>query len=190
MGAGNPGKYYIKPSKKLMSMAPEWRVVEHEDGIETITNRAAFKGNPIFIRFFSNNQAIGADGEYKDDDFSYIVNTDLLNDKQLRAETEDGVTTIYYPKIKGDDNKRKNVVKLHFPFQFLFLILGVCFCISSSNIFDTVDFLADSPHANNQRELTENIGFATEGTLTTFRKCSGTFNLVLQLKQDGARPST
>ncbi|KAI3980247.1 hypothetical protein MKX01_003259 [Papaver californicum] len=79
MRGGNPGKYYINPSEKLMSMTPEWRVVEHEDGIEMITNMAFFSNNQA-IQFFLNNQAIG-DCEYKDDDFSYIVNTYFLNDK-------------------------------------------------------------------------------------------------------------
>ncbi|RZC62474.1 hypothetical protein C5167_024227 [Papaver somniferum] len=50
MKAGTPGKYYINPSPKLMSGASQWRVVEHEDGIETIFNKGAFDDVTIFIK--------------------------------------------------------------------------------------------------------------------------------------------
>ncbi|KAI3960268.1 hypothetical protein MKW98_016992 [Papaver atlanticum] len=111
--AGNPGKYYINPSEKLMSMASEWRVVEHEDGIEMIFNRAAFKGIVIFGTYY-NNQAIG-DSENMDDDYrvyGYIMNTDFLDVKKIKCEVQDVVTETYIPKIKGDEiTKKKNKSK-------------------------------------------------------------------------------
>ncbi|KAI3865162.1 hypothetical protein MKX03_016102 [Papaver bracteatum] len=98
MEAGNPGKYYINPSQKLMSKASEWRVIEHEDGIELIFNLDAFGDSTIFGKRY-NYQAIG-DCENKDDYYSYIVNTDFLNDKEANREIKDGFSKIYYPKIK------------------------------------------------------------------------------------------
>ncbi|KAI3960232.1 hypothetical protein MKW98_016956 [Papaver atlanticum] len=109
MEAGNPGKYYINPSEKLMNMASEWRAVEHEDGIEMIFNRAAFKDIVIFGRYY-NNQAIG-DSENKDDDCSYIMNTDFLDIKKIKCEIKDFVTETYIPKIKGDEIKKKSKKK-------------------------------------------------------------------------------
>ncbi|KAI3960234.1 hypothetical protein MKW98_016958 [Papaver atlanticum] len=105
MEAGNPGKYYINPSEKLMSVASKWRVIEHEDCVEVIFNRAALEdAYPIIIRRY-NNQAIG-DSENKDDDYSFIVNTDFLNLKEADSEMKDDVSKIYFPKIKGEDNKK------------------------------------------------------------------------------------
>ncbi|KAI3917275.1 hypothetical protein MKX01_000052 [Papaver californicum] len=72
MEAGTPGKYYISPSEKLMSKASEWSVVEHEDYVETRFSMAFVK-----------------DCENKDDDFSYIVNTDFLNLKEINGEIKD-----------------------------------------------------------------------------------------------------
>ncbi|KAI3865168.1 hypothetical protein MKX03_016108 [Papaver bracteatum] len=114
--AETPGDYYMNPSKKLMTRTSDWRVVEREDGIETITNRAAFKGVAIFVRF-SKNQAIG-DCENKDDYLSYIVNTEFQNVKDMKGEIKDGVTRIYYPKIKVEDNKKKDVVGAQAEFSF------------------------------------------------------------------------
>ncbi|KAI3855489.1 hypothetical protein MKX03_004346 [Papaver bracteatum] len=107
--AGNPGKYYINPSEKLMSMASEWKVVEHEDGIGIIFNRAAFKDIVIYGKYY-NNQAIG-DSENMDDDCSYIMNTDFLDIKKIKCEIKDVVTETYIPKIKGDEIKNKKKYK-------------------------------------------------------------------------------
>ncbi|KAI3865167.1 hypothetical protein MKX03_016107 [Papaver bracteatum] len=104
MEAGTPGKYYINPSPKLMSKASDWKVVEHEDAIEMIFNQDAFGNNPIAGKFY-NCQAIG-DSENKDDDYSYIVNTDFLNFKEADGEFKNGIAKIYFPKIKAEDNKK------------------------------------------------------------------------------------
>ncbi|KAI3960227.1 hypothetical protein MKW98_016951 [Papaver atlanticum] len=102
MEAGTPGKYYINPSPKLMSRASEWKVVEHEDAIETIFNKGAFV--PLGIKMYKN-QAYG-DCENEDDDYSFIVNTDFLDVKKIDAEKKDDVTVFYFPKIKVEDNKK------------------------------------------------------------------------------------
>ncbi|KAI3960236.1 hypothetical protein MKW98_016960 [Papaver atlanticum] len=107
--AGTPGDYYINPSEKLMSVASEWRAVEHEDAIELIFDENASMGFPIFIRF-SDTQAIG-DSENKEDVYSYIVNTDFLDVNKMDGEFRDGVTKIYIPKIKAEGND-KNVVEV------------------------------------------------------------------------------
>ncbi|RZC62485.1 hypothetical protein C5167_024230 [Papaver somniferum] len=101
MEAGNPGKYYINPSEKLMSVASKWRVVEHEDWVEVIFNRAALEDvYPIIIRRY-NNQAIGDSGN-KDDDYSFIVNTDFLNLKGERQWPKMLVLELYLPKMFKD----------------------------------------------------------------------------------------
>ncbi|RZC88441.1 hypothetical protein C5167_016245 [Papaver somniferum] len=100
MKAGNLGKYYINPSEKMMNMESEWIALEHEDGIEVIFYRDAFKGNPISGKIYYN-QAIG-DSENKDDvEYSYIMNTDYLDAKQLKGEISEGYYTVYIPKIKS-----------------------------------------------------------------------------------------
>ncbi|RZC62484.1 hypothetical protein C5167_024231 [Papaver somniferum] len=99
MEAGNPGKYYINPSEKLMSKVSDWEVVEHEDAIEMIFYRAGFKGIPILGKIYYD-QAIG-DCENKDDECSYIMNTDYLDGKKLNGEVTDGFYKVYIPKIKG-----------------------------------------------------------------------------------------
>ncbi|MCL7039931.1 hypothetical protein MKW94_006994 [Papaver nudicaule] len=115
--AGTPGRYYLNPSEKLMSKAPDWSAVEHEDCIETRTNRAAFKDIPIAGKRY-NSQAYG-DSENKDDDYSYIMNTDFLDINRIKAEMKDGVSRNFIPKIKIEENnnskkkssKRKNQKK-------------------------------------------------------------------------------
>ncbi|KAI3917276.1 hypothetical protein MKX01_000053 [Papaver californicum] len=107
MEAGTPGKYYINPSEKLMSLASEWKVVEHEDAIETIFNKATFEDLHLRVKRYKN-QAYG-DCENMDDDYSFIVNTDYLNIKEMNGEVKGGVTVFYIPKIKVEENK-KNVV--------------------------------------------------------------------------------
>ncbi|KAI3865164.1 hypothetical protein MKX03_016104 [Papaver bracteatum] len=97
MEAGTPGKYYINPSPKLMSRASYWRVVEHEDGVELTFNKGAFDG-VLYVKGYYN-QAVG-DCENKDDDFSYIVNTDYLNHREVKAEKKDGTSVYYFPKFK------------------------------------------------------------------------------------------
>ncbi|KAI3960219.1 hypothetical protein MKW98_016943 [Papaver atlanticum] len=120
MEAGTPGKYHINPSPKLMSRASHWRVVEHEDGVELTFNEGAFDDVLLFKIYY--NQVVG-DCENKDDDFSYIVNTDFLNHREVKAEIKDDKSTYYFPKIKceikdavtetcvpkikGDENKNK-----------------------------------------------------------------------------------
>ncbi|KAI3855508.1 hypothetical protein MKX03_004365 [Papaver bracteatum] len=102
MEVGNPGKYYINPSPKLMSRASHWTVVQHEDGVELTFNKGAFDDVLIFKIYY--NKAVG-DCENKDYDFSYtikIVNTDFLNHMELKAEMKDGTTVYYFPKIKCD----------------------------------------------------------------------------------------
>ncbi|KAI3960224.1 hypothetical protein MKW98_016948 [Papaver atlanticum] len=106
MKAGTPGKYHINPSPKLMSRASQWRVVEHDDGIETIFYKGAFDDVTIYIKGYYN-QAVG-DCENKDDDYSYIVNTDYLNHREAKAEKKDGNPVFYFPKIKSEDNNKKN----------------------------------------------------------------------------------
>ncbi|KAI3855490.1 hypothetical protein MKX03_004347, partial [Papaver bracteatum] len=88
MEAGNPGKYFINPSEKLMNMASEWISLEHEDGIEMIFYRAAFQGIPILGNIYYN-QAIG-DYENMDDECSYIMNTDYLDARKIKGEVTDG----------------------------------------------------------------------------------------------------
>ncbi|MCL7024724.1 hypothetical protein MKW94_022519 [Papaver nudicaule] len=124
MEAGTPGKYYINPSEKLMSKAPDWTAVEHEDYIETRTNRAAFNKDIIVFMKRYCNQAVD-DCENKDDEFSYILNMDFLNVMEMKAEMKDGITKLYYPKIKGEENKkkRKNVAGVHQAAEFQ----GGCF---------------------------------------------------------------
>ncbi|KAI3960225.1 hypothetical protein MKW98_016949 [Papaver atlanticum] len=106
MEAGTPGKYYINPSPKLMSKASEWRVVEHEDSVEMIFNKGAFGDNPIAGRFYYD-QATG-DSENKDDYYSFFVNSDFLNFKEVTCEFKDDFMIFYIPKIKVEDNKKKN----------------------------------------------------------------------------------
>ncbi|KAI3855485.1 hypothetical protein MKX03_004342 [Papaver bracteatum] len=99
MEAGNPGKYFINPSEKLMDMASEWIALEHEDDIEMIFYRAYFKGIPILGKIYYN-QASG-DCENKDDECSFIMNTDYLDGKQIKGEVTDGFYKVYIPKIKS-----------------------------------------------------------------------------------------
>ncbi|MCL7039192.1 hypothetical protein MKW94_015476 [Papaver nudicaule] len=103
--AGTPGRYYLNPSEKLMSKTPDWSAVEHEDCIETRTNRAALKDIPIAGKRY-NNQVYG-DSENKDDDYSYIMNTDFLYVNRIKAEMKDGVSRNFIPKIKIEENKKK-----------------------------------------------------------------------------------
>ncbi|KAI3953090.1 hypothetical protein MKW98_020285 [Papaver atlanticum] len=111
--AGNPGDYYINPSEKLMTKTSDWSAVEHEDYIETIFNMAAFKGPGELVygkRY--KNQAIG-DSVNKDDNCGYILNSDFIDFNGIDGEIKDGLTKMYYPKIKlGEENKKKkkNVV--------------------------------------------------------------------------------
>ncbi|KAI3960265.1 hypothetical protein MKW98_016989 [Papaver atlanticum] len=111
MEAGNPGRYYINPSEKLMSMAPDWKVVEHEDAIELISNRVIFDeavfGDIVIYARFYKNQTIG-DSENKDDEYGFIMNTDFLEARKLDAEIKDGFSRFYVPKIKVEENKKKN----------------------------------------------------------------------------------
>ncbi|RZC62475.1 hypothetical protein C5167_024224 [Papaver somniferum] len=93
----------IRTSEKLMSKASDWKVVEHEDAIEMIFNQDVFGDNPIAGKFY-NYQAIG-DSENKDDDYSYIVNTDFLNFKEADGDFKNGISKIYFPKIKAQDHK-------------------------------------------------------------------------------------
>ncbi|RZC68950.1 hypothetical protein C5167_032027 [Papaver somniferum] len=105
MEAGDPGKYYINPSEKLMSKASGWRVVEYEDSIEVIFDDAALGKSPVFARCY-NYQAIG-DSVNKDDEFGFIMNTDYLDARKLNIEMKDGFTKFYVPKIKVEENKKK-----------------------------------------------------------------------------------
>ncbi|KAI3960230.1 hypothetical protein MKW98_016954 [Papaver atlanticum] len=105
--AGTPGRYYINPSEKLMSRTSEWGVVEREDGIELIFNESVFGDIPFFGKIYYN-QAIG-DAEKKDDDYSYIMNTDFLDVKKMICEIRDGVSKFHVPKIKVEENKKKVV---------------------------------------------------------------------------------
>ncbi|RZC62476.1 hypothetical protein C5167_024228 [Papaver somniferum] len=105
MEAGDPGKYYINPSEKLMSKASDWKIVEHEDSIELIFDDAAFGDIPVFGRIY-NYQAIG-DSENKDDEYGYIMNTDYLHARKVDGEQKDGFTKFYIPKIKVEENKKK-----------------------------------------------------------------------------------
>ncbi|MCL7039911.1 hypothetical protein MKW94_016737 [Papaver nudicaule] len=98
MEAGTPGRYYINPSEKLISKAPHWSAVEHEDCIEVRSNRAAFKDIIIFVKTY-NNQAIG-DSDNKDDNYNFILNTDFLDVKEVKDEFKDGITKLYIPKKK------------------------------------------------------------------------------------------
>ncbi|KAI3865163.1 hypothetical protein MKX03_016103 [Papaver bracteatum] len=107
MEAGNPGKYYINPSEKLMSKASDWKVVENEDGIELILNEAAFKCVLVFGKRY-NNQAIG-DSENKEDECSFIMNTDYLDARKIDYELMGDISKFYIPKIKVEEN---NVVGL------------------------------------------------------------------------------
>ncbi|KAI3855491.1 hypothetical protein MKX03_004348 [Papaver bracteatum] len=108
MEAGTPGDYYINPSKKLMSKASDWKAVEHEDHVETRTNMAAFDtNNSVFMKRY-NNQAVDGHIQNEDEYFSYIVNSDFLNLKEMRGEVKDGIAICYYPKIKVVE-KKKNV---------------------------------------------------------------------------------
>ncbi|KAI3972969.1 hypothetical protein MKX01_019627 [Papaver californicum] len=86
MEAENPGKYYISPSEKLMN------------ALETIFNGAAFKDIPLCEKRYKN-QAYGNCGNM-DDDYSYIVNTDFLNVKEMNGEIKDGVTVFTFPTSK------------------------------------------------------------------------------------------
>ncbi|RZC62473.1 hypothetical protein C5167_024225 [Papaver somniferum] len=102
MEAGNPGKYYINPSEKLISKASHWKFVEHEDGIELIFNEAAFEGVLLFGKRY-NNQAIG-DYENKDDECSFIMNTDYLDARKIDYELMGDISKFYIPKIKVGEN--------------------------------------------------------------------------------------
>ncbi|KAI3855482.1 hypothetical protein MKX03_004339 [Papaver bracteatum] len=104
MEYGTPGKYYINPSPKLMSNASDWKVIEHEDAIEMIFNQDAFVNIPIAGRFYYD-QATG-DSENKDDYYSFFVNSDFLNFKEVTAEFKDDFLKFYLPKIKCEDNKK------------------------------------------------------------------------------------
>ncbi|KAI3960220.1 hypothetical protein MKW98_016944 [Papaver atlanticum] len=105
MKAGNPGKYYINPSEKLMSLASHWKVVEHEDAIELIFDEAVFGDIPLFGRCY-NNQAIG-DSENNYDKYGYIMNTDHLDARKMDYEIKDGFSKFHIPKIKVEEKKKK-----------------------------------------------------------------------------------
>ncbi|KAI3865166.1 hypothetical protein MKX03_016106 [Papaver bracteatum] len=107
MEAGDPGKYYINPSEKLMSIASEWRVVEHEDSIEFIINKGASGGNPIAGRFYYDQAA--DDSENEDDYYSFFINSDFLKFKETTAEFKDDFLIFYIPKIKVEENPETKV---------------------------------------------------------------------------------
>ncbi|RZC68948.1 hypothetical protein C5167_032028 [Papaver somniferum] len=88
---GTPEKYYINPSLKLISRTSHWRVVDYEDGVDLTFNKGALDDVLLFKVYY--NQAVG-DCENKDDDFSYIVNTDYLNHREVKAEIKDHVNIL------------------------------------------------------------------------------------------------
>ncbi|RZC62479.1 hypothetical protein C5167_024248 [Papaver somniferum] len=109
--AGTPKDYYMNPSERLMAKKSGWSVVEHEDYIETIFDMSAFnykEGEIIYAKGY-NCQAIG-DSVNKDDDCGYIMNSDFIDLKGIDGEMKDGLTKTYFPKIKREDTKKKNVV--------------------------------------------------------------------------------
>ncbi|XP_026382715.1 uncharacterized protein LOC113277977 [Papaver somniferum] len=105
MEAGTPEKYYINPSEKLMSMVPDWRVVEHENAIELISNRVVYKGALIFGRIY-NNQAIH-DSENKYDDYSYIMNTDFLMLRNWSGRLKMALQRLTFLKSKLKTTRRR-----------------------------------------------------------------------------------
>ncbi|KAI3865169.1 hypothetical protein MKX03_016109 [Papaver bracteatum] len=105
MEAGDPGKYYINPSEKLMRKASGWRVLEHEDSIEVIFDDDVFGKIPVAARCY-NYQAIG-DYVNKYDEFGFIMKTDYLDAKKLYIEMKEGFSKFYVPKLKVEENKNK-----------------------------------------------------------------------------------
>ncbi|MCL7046098.1 hypothetical protein MKW94_029569 [Papaver nudicaule] len=105
VAAGTPRDYYINPSEMLMSRASEWSAVEHEDCIEL----AFPKGFSVLARGYIDTYIY--DSENKMDFLDYIMNTDFLTQKGVKAEMRDGVFRTYYPKINFPKIELDEVIK-------------------------------------------------------------------------------